>query len=184
MIRPLVFLLLALGLMSCGGPEARRPVKVKTGSFIKESVERNRQLLAAEEKMIQDIIAQDSAHTYLSSANSSWYYYETKNGDTDYVPETDDLVVLTYNVVSFTNDTLYRAEDIGPVRYKVDKQELFPGLRNSVKLLKEGETATFLFPSSMAFGYHGDNDQIGPNVPIKSTISLLQIIKQKDSIQN
>lgn len=184
MIRPIVFLLLTLGLLSCGGPEARRPVKVKTGSFIKASVERNRQLLAAEERMIQDIIAQDSTHTYLSSANGSWYYYEAQNAATDYFPKTDDLVVLTYNVVGFANDTLYTAQEIGPVRYKVDKQELFPGLRNSVKLLKEGETATFLFPSSMAYGYHGDAERIGTNVPIKSTISLLQIIKQTDSIQN
>jgi FKBP-type peptidyl-prolyl cis-trans isomerase len=66
----------------------------------------------------------------------------------------------------------------------VDKQNLFPGLRNSIKLLREGETATFLFPSSMAFGYHGDNNKIGTNIPLKSTITLLKIEKQKDSIQN
>lgn len=52
------------------------------------------------------------------------------------------------------------------------------------KLLKEKETATFLFPSSLAFGYHGDNDKIGANIPLKTTISILEIKKQNDSIQN
>jgi FKBP-type peptidyl-prolyl cis-trans isomerase len=67
---------------------------------------------------------------------------------------------------------------------KEDKDVLFPGLRNSVKILKETETATFLFPSSIAYGYPGDKGSIGANVPIKSTITLLQIEKQQDSIQN
>ncbi len=86
--------------------------------------------------------------------------------------------------MSFSNDTIYPREEIGIIKYKVDKQELFPGLRNSIKLLKEMETATFMFPSSLAYGYHGDNNKIGINVPIKSTITLLKIEKQQDSIQN
>ena len=82
--------------------------------------------------------------------------------------------------MTFENDTLYSNEDIGIIKYKVDKQELFQGLRNSVKLLKENETATFLFPSSLAYGYHGDDKKIGVSVPIRVTISLLEIEKQND----
>ena len=76
------------------------------------------------------------------------------------------------------NDTIYSQEEIGQLSYKVDKQELFKGLRDAVKILKENEKATFLFPSSLAFGYHGDNERINSNVPIKSTIEILKI-KQK-----
>ncbi|MGB5819356.1 MAG: gliding motility-associated peptidyl-prolyl isomerase GldI [Saonia sp.] len=183
-MKQLLFLLLLIGFISCNGPEPRRPVKVKTGSFIKESVERNKELLQKEEKLIQEIIAKDSLHSYLASANNSWYYYEVKNETSDYYPQPDDLVILRYNVVSFENDTIYRMQDMGEVNYKVDKQELFPGLRLSVKLLKENETATFLFPSSMAYGYHGDGKKIGVNVPIKTTISIHKIVKQEDSVQN
>jgi FKBP-type peptidyl-prolyl cis-trans isomerase len=46
-------------------------------------------------------------------------------------------------------------------------------------LLKEGEKATFLFPSSLAFGYHGDNNEIAPNTPIKSSIEILKIEKKQ-----
>jgi gliding motility-associated peptidyl-prolyl isomerase len=83
--------------------------------------------------------------------------------------------------MTFSNDTIYSKEDIGTLTYKVDKQDLFPGLRNSIKLLKENESATFLFPSSLSYGYHGDNNKIGVNVPIKSTITILNIDKQKDN---
>ncbi|HSR61466.1 MAG TPA: FKBP-type peptidyl-prolyl cis-trans isomerase, partial [Robiginitalea sp.] len=99
-----------------------------------------------------------------------------------YKPQPDDLVTLRYNLTTWNNDTLYREAEIGTLRYKVDKQELFPGLRNSVKLLQEGETAVFLFPSSLGYGYHGDNDRIGPNLPLKSRITLLKIEKNTDTI--
>ena len=43
-----LIIVIALMIVACGGPEPRRPIKVKSGSFFKESVERNRLLLAKE----------------------------------------------------------------------------------------------------------------------------------------
>ena len=182
-MKQVLLILLVFTLASCGSPEPRRPVKVKSGSF-NASVERSKKLLALEEGMMNSLMAEDSLREYEHSAAGACYYYQQKNETASYTPQPDDLVTLTYNVVGFNNDTIYSREEIGILKYKVDKQELFPGLRNSVKLLKEMETATFLFPSSLAYGYHGDNNKIGINVPIKSTITLLKIEKQQDSIQN
>jgi FKBP-type peptidyl-prolyl cis-trans isomerase len=41
--------------------------------------------------------------------------------------------------------------------------------------MNEGETVTFLFPSHMGYGYHGDNDRIGTNVPLVCTVTLNDI---------
>ena len=49
----LVFLVFA-----CKTPEARRPVSVKTGSFIDASVERNKKLNAREKASIEKIMKQ------------------------------------------------------------------------------------------------------------------------------
>ncbi len=178
-----LWLTILLTLSGCGGPEPRRPIEVNSGSFFKGSVERSKQLLAKEEKEMQEIIEKDTAYEYVHSATGSWYRLETVNEQAVYTPQPNDLVVLTYNVIGFDNDTIYSKDDIGVITYKVDKQELFPGLRNSVKLLKEGETGTFLFPSSLAYGYHGDNEKIGVNVPVKSTLSILKIEKNSASVQ-
>ena len=174
-------LALLVVLAACGGPEPRKPVEVKSASFYKESAERSRQLLEREEKMIQEIIAKDTAHTYEHSASGSWYYMISKNEEDDYTAHPDDLVTMTYDILTFDNDTIYSMKEIGILQYKVDKQELFPGLRDAVKLLKENESATFLFPSSMAYGYPGDNEKIGINVPLKSTLSILKIERQIDT---
>lgn len=169
-------------LLSCGEPEPRKPIQQKTTSFIKESAERSKRLLALEEKAIKEVIQKDSLHTYNTSTSGFWYFYETKKDSIAYSPQTDDVVFLTYNIMSFSGDTIYKRKNIGLVQHAVDKSQLFPGLRNAIKLLKEGEQATFLFPSSQAYGYKGDNDKIGPNMPVKSSITLIEIKKDSTNL--
>ncbi|HSR61268.1 MAG TPA: hypothetical protein VLL47_10970, partial [Robiginitalea sp.] len=75
MTRALAILcILVLG-SSCREPEARWPVEAKSGSFLKLSAERNRRLLEQEEGLMAELIARDSAHTYLESASGTHYYY-------------------------------------------------------------------------------------------------------------
>ncbi len=167
---------------SCQEPEPRWPVEAKGGSFLKLSAERNRRLLEQEEALMAQLMAGDSAHTWLESASGTHYYHEVQAASEGYRPQPDDLVTLRYDLLTWNNDTLYSEAEIGTLRYKVDKQELFPGMRNSVKLLQEGETAVFLFPSSLGYGYHGDEDRIGPNMPLKSRLTLLKIEKQTDTL--
>jgi gliding motility-associated peptidyl-prolyl isomerase len=166
---------------SCKGPEARWPVEAKGGSFLKLSAQRNKQLLEREEAWLDAIIAADSSRTYQNSSSGSRFYYENRNTEEGYTPRPDDLVTLQYNILSWNNDTIYSRDEIGIIRYKVDKQELYPGLRNSVKLLQEGESAVFMFPSSLAYGYHGDQDRIGPNTPIKTQVWVLKIEKEQNT---
>ncbi|MEX0315822.1 MAG: gliding motility-associated peptidyl-prolyl isomerase GldI [Allomuricauda sp.] len=181
-MRNILFATLFLVLIGCGGPEPRKPVEVKSGSFFKESVERNKVLLDKEEKIIKEIITKDTSHTYLASPNGFWYYYENRNETSSYLPKTDDQILFSYNLMSFANDTIYTMEENGPTSYVIDKEQLFPGLQNALKLLKINERATFLFPSLQAYGYHGDGNKIGPITPIKSTIELHTIIINQDSL--
>ena len=62
-----------------------------------------------------------------------------------------------------------------PQTYYVDKENIMMGLRDGIKLMKKGETVTFLFPSHMAYGYHGDDKKIGTNEPLICTVSLNDI---------
>ena len=181
-MRTILILLLALTVANCGGPEPRRPVEVKSGSFYKESIERNKQLVAEEEQLIQKIMAKDTVHEYLTNPNGFWYYFESKNDTATYSPKTGAQVLFSYNLMTLNNDTIYTAQEIGPTSYVIDKQQLFPGLQNAVKLLKINEKATFVFPSLQAYGYQGDNNAIGPKTPVKSSVELHTIIINNDSL--
>lgn len=170
-----VILLVLLG--SCKSPNARRPVSQATSSFIDESIERNKKLVAYEEGLIQDIIERDTANNYLTSKSGFWYYYNNKKIAPAEKPQFGDKVIFRYNILRLDGSPIYTREEIGMRTYVIDKESLFTGLRQGLKLMKEGETVTFLFPSYKAFGYYGDNERIGVNVPIKSTVTL-------DSIQD
>lgn len=181
MRRVFLYLCASILLASCQEPVARRPVEVKSGSFLKASAERNKRLLEQETSAMQELALKDSLRTYQSSSSGFIYTYEKQDEDAGPRAKPGDLVTLTYNVRTWNEDTLYRREDIGILLYKVDKQELFPGLRYSVKLLREGESATFLYPSSLGYGYHGDDVRIGPNTPLKCTLEIIEIEPENEN---
>ncbi|MCB0374417.1 MAG: gliding motility-associated peptidyl-prolyl isomerase GldI [Sinomicrobium sp.] len=179
-MRSFFYIIAVLLLMAgCKEPEARRPLNVKTATYMDESVERNKKILAHEAETIKTIIATDTLNTYYSSAKGFWYCYNTKDSLSGYTPVQDDIVLISYNIRTLNNDTLYSAKDIGKINLKIDREIVFPGLNEGLKLMKKGETVTFLFPSYLAYGYRGDTDKIGMNTPVRCTVSLLDIIKNE-----
>lgn len=178
---PLIILM--LGIASCNTPEPRRPVSARSGSFIKESIARNKKLLREEESMIESIIEADSTRSYERSANGYWYSMLISDTTSKYRPKENDLVRITYELRQLDSTLIYNKEDIGQIEFKVDKEAFFPGLRTGVKILREGESAAFYFPSALAYGYHGDDNKIGTNVPLLASVTLLEVIeKASDSI--
>lgn len=176
------FLMLLAGLLlfSCKSPEARRPVTQKSGSYINEAVARNRKIVAEEEAQIQKIIEKDSTHEYISSPNGFWYYYNKKDTTSTRMPEFGDVVEFDYSLQTLNGENIYTDEEIAPRTYVMDKEQLFSGLREGLKLMKEGETVTFLFPSHKAFGYYGDKKKIGSDVPVISTVTLMKITEENE----
>jgi len=51
-----MFFLVFVSICSCSQQQARKPISQKSGTFMKESAERNRKLVALEEKRIDSIM--------------------------------------------------------------------------------------------------------------------------------
>ncbi|MBQ4803920.1 gliding motility-associated peptidyl-prolyl isomerase GldI [Aquimarina sp. MMG015] len=163
---------------SCKAPEARKPVSISSGSFINESINRNKELSAREEARIQKIIQQDSSNNYITSEGGFWYYYEKKDTLTSGTAKFGDIVNFNYDIKDLNGDTIYSEKELDTVNYAIDQEDLFFGLREGLKIMKEGEIVTFLFPSYQAYGYYGDNHKIGTNIPLISRVKLNKITKQ------
>ncbi len=163
---------------SCKPSEARRPVQIKSGSFIDESINRNKELAAKEEAQIQKIITRDTINEYLTSETGFWYYYTKKDTVSYRTPKFGDQVSFNYNVKDLNGNIIYTRKELDTVIYRIDKEELFLGLREGLKLMKEGEMVTFLFPSYQAYGYYGDDYKIGTNIPLITEVTLNNIIHE------
>ncbi len=178
MLHKLVYILFFLVLIvSCKSPEARRPVQSSSGTFIKESAERNKKIYDEEKSYIEKIIAKDSTNDYISSENGFWYYYNKRDTTTAKMPNLGDVVKFTYDIKDLNGSVILSEKENGLQHYKVDQsnQDLISGVREGIKLMKEGETVTFLFPSYKAFGYYGIQEKLGTNIPVQSTITLHSI---------
>ena len=166
----------AVLLSGCKQPqEARKPVSHSSGSFMKQSIARNKKIIAGEEDQIKAIIKSDKEKKYIASKKGYWYYYESRNLTDSITPVKGDIAFFDYEIKDLKNRIIYSMSETKPQTYYVDKENIMMGLRDGIKLMKKGETVTFLFPSHMAYGYHGDDKKIGTNEPLICTVSLNDI---------
>ncbi|MGC6431300.1 MAG: gliding motility-associated peptidyl-prolyl isomerase GldI [Jejuia sp.] len=180
MNRILTSFIILLLLVACKTPEARRPISVKTGSFIDESVARNKKLNEKEQALIEQLMAENEETEYVASENGFWYYYNQKITDTTATPNFGDIVNYSYNLKDLKGNLIYPKTQFENLNYAMDRQELFTGLREGLKLMRAGETVTFLFPSQKAYGYYGDEDKIGTNVPLIAEVTVNSISQPQD----
>lgn len=184
MLNKLIYILLFSALItSCKSPEARKPVQSQSGTFIKESAERNKKLYEEEKDYIEKIIAKDSTHNYITSESGFWYFYNKRDTTSSDMPDPGDIVKFTYDIKDLNGSLILSKEDNGLQQYKVDQsnQELISGVRDVIKLMKEGETVTFLFPSYKAYGYYGIEQKLGTNIPVQSTVTLHSIEQSNEN---
>jgi gliding motility-associated peptidyl-prolyl isomerase len=174
-----LFFALVLLLASCSQQQgARRPISQSSGTFMKESIERNKKLVANEEGQIAAIIKNSADKKFIASKKGYWYSYITQNTKDTLTPKKGDIAYYDYEVTNLKGAVIYSADELASQTYYVDKeQKIIIGLRDGIKMMHKNEKVTFLFPSHMAFGYHGDNNKIGHNEPLIYTVTLTNFEK-------
>jgi gliding motility-associated peptidyl-prolyl isomerase len=158
--------------------EARRPISQKSGSFMKKSAERNKKLIASEEDQIEAIIKSNPKVKYMASTKGYWYTYVIQNTLDTITPKKGDVAFFEYDIKDLKGNIIYSEVELKPQTYSVDKQNIMTGLREGIKLMHKNEKVTFLFPSHIAFGYHGDDKKIGTNQPLLCTVTLHNFISE------
>lgn len=161
-------------IIACKEPEARRPKEHSTVSFYKELIEKNKKLNAREKRFLEAFIAKDTVNLYQTSSTGFWYTYNKKDTLNSVLPKSKDVVTIAYNITDINGEELYATQE---KKHKIDKEDFIPALQDGIKLMKLGETITFVIPSYRAFGVTGDGNKIGINQPIKSTVTLIEINK-------
>lgn len=158
--------------------EARRPLSQASGSFMKKSAERNKKLIAGEEGQIDSLIKSNPKIKYLASTKGYWYTYVIQNTLDTLTPKKGDVAFFDYEIKDLKGNVIYSEVELRPQTYTVDKQNIMTGLREGIKLMHKKEKVIFLFPSHIAFGYHGDDKKIGTNQPLLCTVTLHNFISE------
>jgi len=172
-----LIIMTVLLVISCQKPIPRLPVVRKSVSEVETSIELNNKLKKEEELILKKVIKKDSLSTYYSSKYGFWYKYDTK-GNGNYSPKKGDELLYTFSVYNVNNKLIYKEKEI---HYWVDKQDIIDGLEIGLKLMKQGDEITFLFPSNVAYGYSGDQNKIAVNQPLIFKVKLNQINKNESN---
>ncbi len=175
-MRNSILFLILIVFTGCSKPNARRPINPKPSTtLLNTTVEENKILNNLENRKIKQLIEQDSTTMYQVSSNGFWYTYINKVTEETPTPKTDNEVVFEYDLQDLSGKPIYSKEELGIKTYRIDKEDFIPALQQGIKLMKIGETITFVIPSYRAFGISGDGNRIGINQSIKSTVTLINI---------
>ena len=179
MYRNIVLVLFAVFVISCQSKqEARRPVAYASGSFIKQSAERNKLIFEDQEAKFKALIKQNPNTKFIASQYGFYYSYSKKDTLKTALPVNGDFVYFDYEVRNIKLKTIYPVDKFKNRQYQVEKENIMSGLREGLKLLREGDIATFYFQSQFAYGYHGDNDKIQPNTPLIIKVTVNKIVRK------
>ncbi len=165
-------------LSGCKSPEARKPVSVKSGTFMEASIERNKALHEKQKALFETYMNDHSDINFITSPNGFWYYYNSEKSTDTITAKFGDVVNFDFEIKKINGEIIYSKESLKNRNYAMDQERLFSGLREGLKLVKVGETATFLFPSQKAFGYYGDTNKIETNVPIICEVTVNTITQK------
>ena len=176
---PITFFVLATIITSCqSNQEARKPISYASGTFMKQSVDRNKKLIAGEEAEIARVIRQNKNVKFIASTKGFWYSYIVTNKKDTLTAKKGDVALFDYEVKDLKGRVIYSKSELGPQTYFVDKQNIMTGLREGIKLMHRNEKINFLFTSHTAYGYHGDNKKIGPNKPLLCIVTLRDFMSE------
>mgnify|MGYP000888343086 CR=1 FL=1 len=81
----------------------------------------------------------NSKKPFISSEFGFWYTYNTKIETNTKTPRFGDLVQYTHSLKTLDGQVIYSLNESEIKTYYIDQQELFSGLREGLKLMKEGE---------------------------------------------
>ena len=174
-LKSVLFSLGIILLVSCKEPQARRPITQSTTNIYEAAAKENKRLNKLENKAIESYIAKDSVNSYQVSTKGFWYFYNKKENANSVKPKVGNEVIIEYEITDLNDAVIYSKEELGSKTYKIDKEDFIPALQDGLKLMKKGETITFIIPSYRAFGVSGDGNKIGVNQTLKSKVTLIDI---------
>ena len=159
--------------------------QAKVGEYFKAIGEKNK---AAEPAKIKKYIA-DNKLTVTTTA-SGLNYQITKPG-VGAMPVTNDTAVVNYTLKTLANkviETSVKEEaqkaktfnpmvQYKPIRIAVGVRSVIPGWDEGLQLMGKGAKATFVIPSSLAYGQQGMGQQVPPYTPLVFDIELVDVVK-------
>ena len=166
-----LILMLLLVLFSCDEKKPKQQLPV-TKSEMKNSMEKaNRYLLNEEEEDIENYVKR---HGLTMTSTGTGLRYQILKQGSDKRIEKGERVTLEYELHSIAGDLIYSSENDGVKSFVVGEGAVESGLDEAMTYLHYGDAAKLIIPYHLAYGLHGDDDQIPEYATLVYTIKVIE----------
>lgn len=115
------------------------------------------------------------------SPTGIWYeIYQPTQGTALIAP--GDAVIFSYTLHLLNGNLIEQASEENPKTVILGKSEIPEGLRQALLRMKKGESARFIIPSHLAYGFSGNGENIPAQASLLYNIHVLEVKIPPESI--
>ncbi len=164
-----------LMLINCKKSTVYKKVEYGNDEFLKNSQQNYKTLHAEEKTFIKSWIAKHP-DTNFSETTQGFWVNVSKDAKTENAKKTD-IILYDKQIEDFSGNIIYNFQEKTNQKLILGKSYEIRGVEYAMYNLSEGDEATLLIPSSLAYGLYGDEEKIGENIPIIVHLKVNKITK-------
>ena len=164
-------LIALLCFVSCEEKALKQTKSISKGDMKSSMETANRYLVNEEEEDIENYIKR---HGLEMISTGTGLRYQILKQNAGQRIEKGDKVTLEYELHSIAGDLIYSSEKDGLKSFVVGNGEVESGLDEAMTYLHRGDLAKLIIPSHLAYGLHGDENQIPEYATLVYTIKVLE----------
>ena len=165
-----LIVMLLLAFFACN-ETPKKPVEIPKQEMKKSMETANRYLLNEEQEEIEGYVKRHGLE--MVQTGTGLRYQILRQGAGKQI-EKGDVVSLEYQLHSLKGDLIYSSEKDGIKTFKVGDGSVESGLDEAMTYLHYGDAAKLIIPYHLAFGLHGDDDQIPEYATLVYTIKVIE----------
>jgi len=162
--------MLLLALFACN-ETPKKPVEIPKQEMKKSMETANRYLLNEEQEEIEGYVKRHGLE--MVQTGTGLRYQILRQGAGKQI-EKGDVVSLEYQLHSLKGELIYSSEKDGIKTFKVGDGSVESGLDEAMTYLHYGDAAKLIIPYHLAFGLHGDDDQIPEYATLVYMIKVIE----------
>ncbi len=131
----------------------------------------------SEEEQIEEYIIRKSIEV-TTTTESKLRYVRESQGSPNTKPVNGETVFVTYRG-NLLNDVVFDQNTDTTFSFVVGQNRVIAGWEEGIKLMNQGETATFVMPSALAYGASGSRPSIPAYAPLSFRITRIKTERQQ-----
>ena len=143
---------------------------------IKEKlIEHNQKKVRTEDEIIDSFVEENHPEAQKTETGLRYVIFPSKNRS-ELVPGEAQLVTIDYDMELLNGNVIYSTKKEGlPEKFRIEHEDAPAGLHEGLQIMHLGDSAVFIMPSHLAYGFTGDQHVIGQNAILVYKVVLIEI---------